>query len=332
MSAWVDFHLIKEAVSLATVLKHYQWKSVRSRGADHLQGRCPIHGGQRTDAFHVDLRKRVFHCFSCQACGNVLDLVAAIEACSIRQAALWLHERYGVRSNAQMEWSLRADRSQLVREKEMVLGPLGFTLRPIDSAHWYLQQRAIDAATATHFGVGYYDGPGLMRHRVVIPIHDEHGQLLAYAGRSLDGAHPKYKMPAGFHKSRVLFNLHRASVCGQDRAVIVEGFFDCLKVYQAGQPCVVALMGCSLSVQQEKLLVEHFRHIVLMLDADAAGRQASRVIADRLNNRLTIELVELATGRQPDQLSGEEIHRALSGAVRREQIGSNTCTLVKNNA
>ena len=324
MSASVDFHLIKEAVSLTTVLEHYQWKSVRSRGADHLQGRCPIHGGQRPDAFHVDLRKKIFHCFSCQACGSVLDLVAAMEACSIRQAALWLHERFGVQSHDQVEWSLGATRSQLVRKKEMVIGPLGFMLRPVDSAHSYLQQRAIDAATATHFGVGYYDGPGLMHHRVVIPIHDEHGQLLAYAGRSLDDAHPKYKMPAGFHKSRVLFNLHRASVCGQGRAVVVEGFFDCLKVHQAGQPCVVALMGCSLSDEQEKLLVERFRSIVLMLDADAAGRQASRVIADRLNDRLTIEIVALATGCQPDRLSSEEIHRALSGAVRRQQTGSKT--------
>jgi DNA primase len=197
----------------------------------------------------------------------------------------------------------------------MVIGPLGFTLRPIDSAHWYLQQRGIDAATATHFGVGYYDGPGLMHQRVAIPIHDERGQLLAYAGRSLDGAHPKYKMPAGFHKSGVLFNLHRVNACGQRRAVVVEGFFDCLKVHQAGQPCVVALIGCSLSDEQEKLLVERFRSIVLMLDADAAGRQASRVIANRLNNRFTIEIVKLATGRQPDQLSSEEIHRALSAAA-----------------
>jgi DNA primase len=159
MSAWVDFHLIKEAVSLTTVLEHYQWKSVRGRGAEHLQGRCPIHGGHRPDAFHVDLRRRVFHCFSCQACGSVLDLVAAIESCSICQAALWLHERYcakasDVRSNDQVEWGLRSARSQLVRKKEMVIGPLGFTLRPIDSAHCYLHQRAIDPATATHFGVG----------------------------------------------------------------------------------------------------------------------------------------------------------------------------------
>jgi DNA primase len=70
-----------------------------------------------------------------------------------------------------------------------------------------------------------------------------------HAGRSIDDAHPKYRMPAGFHKSGVLFNLHRARACGQRRAVVVEGFFDCLKAHQAGQPGVVALMGCSLSVE-----------------------------------------------------------------------------------
>jgi hypothetical protein len=82
--------------------------------------------------------------------------------------------------------------------------------------------------TAARFGVGFYGGPGLMSGRVVIPIHDAHGQLVAYAGRSVDGMAPKYRLPSGFLKSQVLFNFHRAAPSHQTDAVVVEGYFDCL--------------------------------------------------------------------------------------------------------
>jgi DNA primase len=93
-----------------------------------------------------------------------------------------------------------------------------------------------------------------MHGRIVIPIHNEQGELVAYAGRAIDGSEPRYKLPAGFHKSHELFNLHRAigESGGQSQVVVVEGFFDCMKVSAAGLACV-ALMGSSLSAQQEAL-------------------------------------------------------------------------------
>jgi len=93
-ATWLNFGQIKDAVSIGVVLQHYRWKCLRRRG-DRVQGRCPIHCGQRLDAFHADLRNNGFHCFSCQAHGSVLDLVAAIERCSVRQAALLLAEWFG---------------------------------------------------------------------------------------------------------------------------------------------------------------------------------------------------------------------------------------------
>jgi len=318
MTPWLNFRQIKQAVPMTVVLQHYAWKCWRRQG-DHVQGRCPIHRGQRVDAFHADLRNNGFYCFSCQAHGSVLDLVAGIERCSIRQAALWLAEWFSVECGA--AWSA-ADvgcelKGERIRKKEKVPGPLGFSLRPIDSEHAYLQERGIDADTATHFGVGYYAGPGLLHGRVVIPIHDDRGQLLAYAGRSIYEAYPKYRFPARFQKSSVLFNLHRARACGQDTAIVVEGFFDSLKVHQAGLHGVVALMGCSLSDEQERLLLAHFKIIVLMLDGDPAGWQGGLRICDRLRNRCTIEVVRLRNGNQPDKMSSTEIQRVLTDAVRR---------------
>jgi DNA primase catalytic core len=212
--------------------------------------------------------------------------------------------------------------AQLIREKERLAAPLKFTLRPVDSGHGYLRDRGIDADTAAHFGVGYYAAPGLLQGRVVIPIHNQRGHLLAYAGRSINGTNPKYRLPTNFAKSRVLFNLHRAIAQRQRTIIVVEGFFDCLKVHQAGMPCVVALMGCSLSEDQETLLLRNFRNVVLMLDGDSAGVHGSAVIADRLCKHCAVEIVGLATGQQPDHLSTPEIHRALSLRQAREWFGT----------
>jgi DNA primase len=318
MNAWLNFRQIKNAVSMGLVLEHYGWKCLRRCG-DRVQGRCPIHRGQRMDSFHADLRHHGFHCFSCQAHGSVLDLVAAIERCSLRHAARLLAEWFGVPPQARLAESgiYRQPTPQLIREKERSTPPLRFVLRPLDNGHAYLKQRGVHADTAAHFGVGYYAAPGLLRGRVVIPIHNERGQLLAYAGRSIDDAYPKYLLPAGFQKSRVLFNLHRAAAGGPGTVIVVEGFFDCLKVHQAGMSCVVALMGCSLSTEQERLLTARFPKIVLMLDPDPAGRQASVLIADRLIRRCTIDMVQLSAGRQPDQLSSEDIQRVLSAVIWR---------------
>jgi DNA primase len=313
MNRWLNFREIKQTIPIEAVLRHYQWKCLRRRG-DRAQGCCPIHRGQRADAFHADLRNNGFHCFSCQAHGGVLDLVVAMERCSLRQAALLLTEWFGVDTQARRLESAgdRKTTAQLIREKERLAAPLQFTLRPLDSGHAYLRERGIDTLTAAHFGVGYYAAPGLLHGRVVIPIHNEHGQLLAYAGRSINGASPKYKLPAGFAKSRVLFNLHRAMAHSQKTVIVVEGFFDCMKVHQAGLPCVVALMGCCLSEHQETRLVQSFRNVELMLDADSAGVHGRALIADRLSKYCGIEIVCLAAGQQPDRLSTEEIHRALS--------------------
>jgi hypothetical protein len=73
-----------------------------------------------------------------------------------------------------------------------------------------LEQRGIQWQTAAWFGVGYYGGAGFLRGRMVFPIHDEGGELVAYAGRTMDGREPRYLFPPGFRKSQVVFNLHRA--------------------------------------------------------------------------------------------------------------------------
>src|SRR5512145_801867 len=242
MQTWVDFAAIKQSVSLGPLLRRYHVKLRRS-GRDQYRGCCPIHGGQGRDAFHANLTRNIFHCFSCGAGGSVLDFVAAMDRCSLREAALKLASE----TTALLPLTTAPPAAkQRVTKKGKAPAPLGFTLRGINSWDPYLASRGIQPATAEQFGVGVYRGSGIFSGRLVIPIHNERGELVAYCGRTLDASQPRYRFPSGFAKSEILFNLHRAAATGQPAAVVVEGFFDCLKLHQAGVPAVVALMGAAL--------------------------------------------------------------------------------------
>src|ERR1043166_2122037 len=310
MTQWLDFEIIKNRVPMTAVLDHYRIQDLRRSGRDHLRGRCPLHSGEGQETFHVDTVEQVFHCFSCQAGGSVLDLVMAIEGCGLRQAAERLSS-WSVASTPEVEpWSPRVKAT--VTEKREVTAALPFRLRGIDLHHPYLRKRGIDQATATEFGIGFYDGPGLMHNRLVIPIQNQLGELVGYCGRALDASEPRYRFPPRFPKSQFVFNFHRAAATNARQVIVVEGFFDCLKVYQAGFPCVIAIMGSGLSHQQLEILVHSFRRIRLMLDGDAAGRRASTLIAARLAQHAAVEVIQVPDATQPDQLTPGQIRELLN--------------------
>ena len=313
MGEWVEFGAVKQAVSLEAVLQHYQVLGLRRR-RDQLEGRCPIHRGQRDDSFRANLSKNVFHCFACQAQGNVLDFVAAMEKCTIREAACRLQRWFVVPAALPQPARASVPKEKLVREKEGCNPPLRFVLTGVDHAHPYLLQRGIDRATAAEFGIGFYGGPGLMSGRIVIPIRNARGAVVAYAGRTLRDELPKYKLPAGFRKGYELFNMHRAAATNSKTVMIVEGYFDCLRVHQAGFPWVVALMGSSLSEEQEGVLTARFERVVLMLDGDTTGRAASRTISARLSAKCSVVLINMPQGTQPDQLSPAGIQEVVLSA------------------
>lgn len=315
---WIDFKSVKAKVSMETVLSHYDVR-LRRIGVDEFRGKCPLptHSSARSnDSFSVSFTRNAWSCqsASCIAAragrlgGNILDFVAEMERCSIREAAL------------------RLDRS--LTENLLPLGkvwnkepfshtpenrPLSFTLHNIDHQHPYLASRGLSEHTAGYFGVGYYNGSGFLRGRIVIPIHNEHGELVAYSGRAIDQTEPKYRLPAGFHKSHLLFNLHRAIDSGERTLILVEGFFDTLKIHQAGHQNVAALMGSRLSSRQADLTGTYFDQVILMLDADGAGKAGTTAAATALSSILVVQIVELASGTQPDQLAPEEIKQLLGG-------------------
>lgn len=319
MSGWVSFRTVKESVSMEMALASYGVRLNRLNES-YYRGKCPLpahRSGSSALSFVVNVDKNAWACHSasCSAArggrigGNVIDFVAAMEGCSVRDAALKLQDWFAPRLPAPAFVSPAArpgSEPAALPEVPEANEPLSFKITAVDHAHPYLAARGVDVETARLFGVGYHLGKGLMEGRIVIPIHDENGTLVAYAGRSLDSSAPKYRLPPRFRKSHVLFNLNRAAGKGK-RVVLVEGFFDAIRVHQAGLPCVVAMMGCSLSLRQEELLKGCFDSVVLLLDGDAAGRRASESIAARLVRAFSVRLAAISDGRQPDSLGFDQI-------------------------
>jgi DNA primase len=302
----LDFKSIKRGTTMESVLRHYQVE-LRQSGKDQYRGGCPIHRGDGCAAFHVNLARNVFHCFACGAGGTVLDFVAAMEGCSLFDAA----QRLQSMMSPSPPLASTPKKKELVTERRNVSSPLNFKLTGIDCVHPYLAERGITEKTAVEFGVGFYAGPGLMHGRLVIPIHNADGELVAYCGRSVDQTQPRYRVPPAFAKSEILYNMHRAASAGDNSVVVVEGFFDCMKVHQAGVRSVVGLMGSALYESQRHALLEGFRDVTLLLDGDATGRKANDVIAQKLRPHCYVRVVLLPDGVQPDQLQAKEIGEIL---------------------
>lgn len=324
---WINFKEIKEHVPIDDVLSRYGVK-LRPVGPDRRRGKCPLPTHRSPvsfDSFSISLSRNAWSCqsASCVAArsgrvgGNVLDFVALMERCSLREAASHLRDWFG---SASPGIGQRVHRAEPNVTESAPNHPLGFTLHNIDHHDAYLQGRDIHPETAKLFGVGMYSGSGFLHGRIVLPIHDEEARLVAYVGRAIDHQQPKYRFPTGFRKSGVLFNLHRAIQTAERSVIVVEGFFDTFKVHQAGHPSVVALMGSSLSDRQADLLTEHFDHALLMLDGDPAGQSGTEAILEKLQTRMSITVLQLQEGVQPDQLASGEINSIVGSHLHEIEI------------
>ena len=143
---WVDFKAVKEAVSFEQILAHYKLDGLQKTG-DEMVGACPIHQGDGKRAFHVSLKKNVFNCFSCKARGNVLDFVAAMEKCSVRDSAIKLQTWFQIAavSDSAARTEKKSEEVPPVGAKpdseKLINKPLTFQLKGIDPAHEYFVGR-----------------------------------------------------------------------------------------------------------------------------------------------------------------------------------------------
>jgi DNA primase len=342
-SSFVNFKAIKAAVTMEQVLQHYGLLDKFKKGGDSLSGPCPIHKGSNPTQFRVSVSKNVWHCFSeCKHGGNVLDFIAKMEDVSIHAAAHkaieWFNldpETMSAASEENEERPSEASESDTtsapksapkkpatVEEKGAPNKALKFRLDKLERNHPYLAERGLTLETVVDFGAGYC-GKGMMAERIAIPIHNLEGEVVAYAGRwpgepSEDT--PKYKLPQGFRKSLELFNIDRAIKQPAEKPlVVVEGFFDCMKLHQLGCRKVIALMGSTMSAAQEEMIRKHTdsrSQVIVMLDEDDAGRAGRDDIACRLSKFCFVKVHQFdKPGNQPEHLSADELVQALGGVL-----------------
>lgn len=344
---WVNFAEIRARVSLEDVLFTYYSLPHLTREGDKVVGPCPIHNGEGPRSFSASISKRVWHCFACGKGGNQLDFVAAKEGITVREAALRLQVRFlanghgafldppsvtppASRQEAQTASALPPRQPATTVAAVAPVTPAAPVPPPepkrnpplelrlaLNGDHPHLVERKLARSTVSTFGVGSC-GSGILRGQIAIPIHDQDGVLVAYAGRRLKEEditkHGKYKFPKGFVRDMVVYNLHRARASQSERGlVVVEGFFTTMRLHELGFPNTVATMGVEVSAHQVALLAKAPRVFVLF-DGDDAGRRGGAELAARLTGHTTVHLIEIPRGKEPEDLEPKALRWVMNGA------------------
>ncbi|RYG41951.1 DNA primase, partial [bacterium] len=289
---------------------------LKKRGKNWL-GLCPFHA-DKNPSFNVSPETGRYKCFACGAGGDVftwvmerrnVDFPEALQLLA-REANVILPERTGPREpkvdhNSAMETALAYFREQFERSplaREYVAGrgmdeatiktwEMGYAPNVGEALAMYLKRAGISLAVAKEAflvdedaGGGYFDK---FRGRLMFPIRDERGQLVAFGGRLLTTGHPKYINSGDtpiYRKSRVLYGLNRArEPLGKSRrAVLCEGYLDVIACHRAGVETAVASLGTALAEDQAKLLKRWSDEVVILYDSDDAGRKAALRATDVL--------------------------------------------------
>ena len=306
-SPCIDFRALKERARFEPVLRRYGLAQRTTRPQYFIQ--CPFHR-EKTPSCRIDDTRKRFRCFGCGAKGSILDFVAQLEDCTIAEAAVIVAACCGVGDECadhqdapgasgipSAKGVAPTDEQQ---DQEVTANrPLGFTLR-LDPSHPYLIERGLNPKLIERFGLGFCDR-GVMRGRIAIPIHDERGRLVAYAGRwaanTVPKDRPRYLLPRHFHKQLVLFNLNR--VRGAATLVIVESYWSVFRLSALGVPAV-GLMGRELSNAHIALLRETaVERICVMLDGDIPGRAATAKMVPELARHFFVRDLELPDRMKP---------------------------------
>ncbi|MDE3246104.1 MAG: DNA primase [Acidobacteriota bacterium] len=343
---------VKDATDLVALVG--QAVKLRKSGAAY-SGLCPFHS-ERSPSFQVVPGKNFYHCFGCGKHGDAFTWLMEREGLNFPEALEQLANAAGIevpkykeRPTAEVDHDARLravlDAAQAWYEEK---------LRGHGDAQAYLKKRGISEGFSKEAGFGVapesWDGlitalkghgfsvdlieqAGLasrtergstvdfLRNRLIIPIHDARGRLVAFGGRAFGDDKPKYmntRETPLFHKSETLFGMHRAKGVLRDGAVVVEGYFDVLQLHQQGIHQAVAPMGTALTEDHLRLLGRFTKRLVLCFDGDAAGRRAfEKSLKLALPLGFDVRLLELPEGEDPDTWCLRVGHEAFRELIRR---------------
>ena len=310
------------------------------RSGVNMFGLCPFHS-EKTPSFSVNSEKQIYHCFGCGKGGGAIGFIREIENLPFRDAVEVLARRVGMtvpEEAGQVEVANRRRRLiELNRDAArhfhtMLSSPLGATARD------YLVQRGISKASATRFGLGAAPDnwtilldamqkkgykktelieaglcrPGrggegaydFFRDRLIFPVIDVRGNVIAFSGRILGDGEPKYlNSPdtVAFSKSRNMYALNFAKNSKAGMLLLVEGNIDVVTLHQAGFDSAVAPLGTAFTAEQARLMATYTENIIIAFDPDEAGKKATlRVLPLLEATGKNIKVVDLGASGDPD--------------------------------
>ena len=306
---------IRHRASIVEVISDYV--TLKKAGRNHM-GLCPFHG-EKTPSFTVSEEKGIYHCFGCQAGGSVFNFLMQYDHLAFPEAVERVAKRYGIvieRSEQSAAARTAGDREYLYRINEQAAAhyqKILFRHPEGRKALEYLASRGVDQAVARKFMLGYapQGGSGLLQllrqenvgiehalrlglvgeraprqyrekffARLMFPIANAAGKIVAFGGRVLDNALPKYLNSSEtplFHKRSTLYGLHQAkeSIRKADRVVVVEGYLDVIALAQHELSYAVATLGTALTVDHIRLLSRYTKNVIALFDGDDAGQKAA---------------------------------------------------------
>lgn len=338
----------------------HEYVPLKRRGSNY-QGLCPFHN-EKTPSFSVSPAKQIFHCFGCGKGGNVFRFVMEIEGISFVEAVEKLAKRAGVQlpekemtaqqrkaleqkkryqqinelaaryyhtvlMNSKMGEPYRAYLKQRqISEETMVQFRLGATPAGWDNLYLEMKKRGITEQEMLDLGLISKTKKGTyvdrFRQRLMFPICDEKGIVIAFGGRIIekDASPQKYLNSPDtplFHKSRNLYGLHlaRNGIRNADQAIIVEGYMDVISCHQHGITNAVAPLGTAFTPEQGKLLMRNTYQVGISFDGDAAGTKATMRCLDILSDLgCNARVIQIPDNADPDEYLkkyGKEAFEAL---------------------
>jgi DNA primase len=331
---------------------------LKRTGTDY-RGACPFHGGTHRN-FAVIPRKGMYHCFVCHAAGDIFTYMMKRYGMDYPTAVRQIASKVGIVIPEETQRSGPDPREPLYSALSTAHDWFQRQLREApeaEAARKYLLGRDIPLETAGELGLGWAPAgtgfldemrklgvpapvlkeAGLMverddgkvvarfRQRLIIPIHDPRGRLVAFGGRLLGDGEPKYlnspESPV-FHKGQQLYNLHAAKnlIRKEEAAVVVEGYFDTIRMVLGGIENVVAPLGTSLTADQAALLTRFTKQVIICYDSDGPGLKAAFRAADEcLRAGLRVRVTTLPNGMDPDdvvrQQGGDGMRKFLADAM-----------------
>lgn len=336
---------------------------LKAAGGNRLKGLCPFHH-EKTPSLHVDRGRQTYHCFGCGKGGDALRFVVEQEGLSFMEALRKLADRGGVRLPAMSAQSGSAEdlRAKLLELNKFVsVHCRGILEHPANgtAGRSYLEKRKLngpvvqrfllglvpdgwsnllDAVRAKGFREPVLEASGLFkrgerggfydffRNRLIFPILDVSGNVVAFGGRDLSGESPaKYiNSPETtiYKKSRVLYGLHEArdAMRREHRVLLVEGYMDLLRCFSAGVENVVASCGTALTPEQASLIRRYVPEVVLVYDGDAAGIKAAlKGIGILCAAGLSVRAMALPDNQDPDDFIRDQGGEAFRQLVEQAQ-------------